>query len=106
MAFLTCKLTPPKGPRLSNLSPSEFLTSTEAMSPLKRKAHLSRLSAESLKRIRLDPAPCAEDTTIGVYHERIQLLIPEDREKLHVCIPFERELGRIGDLKVIKSIFS
>ncbi len=91
---------------MSNLTPSEFLTSTEAMSPLKRKAHLSRLSSESLKRIRLDPAPRTEDSTIIEYHERVRLLLPEDRDKLHICISFEKELGQIQDLKVIKSILS
>ena len=106
MAFLVCILTPPKSPRMSNLTPSEFLTSVEAMSPLKRKAHFSRLSSESLKKIRLDPAPEKEDSTITEYHERIQLLLPQDRDKLHIHIPFEKELGRIQELKVIKSILS
>lgn len=89
---------------MSNLTPSEFLTSAEAMSPLKRKAHFSRLNSESLKRFRLDPAPRTEDSTITEYHQLVRLSLPEERDKLHVSIPFEEELEGIRDLKVIESI--
>ena len=77
-------LIPPRGPRMSQLTPNEFLTSPEAMSPLKRKAHLSRPSNEPLKKIRLDPAPKSEDATIMEYHARVRLLLPEDRDKVRL----------------------
>ena len=89
MAHLVCKLTPRKGSEMSKKSPNDFLTSAEAMSPLKRKAHFRRLSSESLKRFRLDPASMVEDSTITIYHERTQALMPEDRDRIHVHIPFE-----------------
>lgn len=101
MAYLVCKLTPPrKGSEMSHKSPSDFLTSAEAMSPLKRKAHFSRLSSESLKKFRLDPAPVLGDSTITIYHERTQALMPEDRDKIHVQIPFESELEHVRELQV------
>lgn len=85
---------------MSQKSPNDFLTSAEAMSPLKRKCHFKRLSSESLKKLRLDPAPIKGDTTITMYHERTQDLMPEDRDKLHVLCPFEGELGQIRELQV------
>ena len=47
-----------------------------------------RLSSESLKKFRLDPAPVIEDSTITIYHERTQALMPEDQDKIHAHIPF------------------
>ncbi|KAL8653489.1 MAG: hypothetical protein Q9210_002066 [Variospora velana] len=100
MAHLVCKLTPPrKGSEMSQKSPNDFLTSAEAMSPLKRKCHFRRLSSESLKKLRLDPAPVIGDSTITIYHERTQALMPEDRGKLHVDIPFEWELEQVQSMK-------
>ena len=93
MASLTIKLTPPpKGSHLSNMSPSTFLTSKEAMAPLKRKAHFNHLSSDSRKKLRLDPAPVSGDSTITIYHERTQALMSDDRDKLHIGLPFEAEL--------------
>lgn len=60
MAFLVCVLTP-RGIPMSTLEPADFLLSTEAMSPLKRKSHLQRLNSKSLKRLRLDPIPIKVD---------------------------------------------
>ena len=101
MAYLVCMLTPPsKGSAMLETSPRTFLTSAEAMSPLKRKAYFRRLSTESMKKFRLDTAPESGDLTIALYHERTQAQMPEDREKLHVQIPFDIELSRIQDLKV------
>ena len=103
MVFLVCELTPPrKGLELANLTPTAFLLSEDAMSPVKRKAHFKRLSTEDLKKFKLDPMPEAEDVTIMLYHKRIQAQMPKDREKLQVQIPFDDVLSRIGDLKVIK----
>ena len=83
------------------MSPKEYLTSAEAMSRLKRKALFRRLSSESLKKLRLDPAPAIEDSTITIYHERTQALMPEDRDKVHIHIPFEEELEQIRELQVL-----
>lgn len=85
---------------MSHKSPNDFLTSAEAMSPLKRKAHIARLSSETLKKLRLDPAPVIDDLTIAIYHERTQALMPEDRDKIHIHVPFEGELEQIRDLQV------
>lgn len=85
---------------MSKKSPNDFLTSAEAMSPLKRKAHFRRLSSEALKKFRLDPEPVIEDSTITIYHERTQALMPEDRDKIHVHIPLEEELKQIQKLQV------
>ncbi len=91
---------------MSNLTPSEFLTSTEGYVSVTAKSssfHVRVLNLLS-KRIRLGPAPRAEDSTIIKYHERVRFLLPKDRDKLHICIPFEKELGADSRLKVIKSI--
>jgi hypothetical protein len=71
------------------------------MSPLKRKALFRRLSSESMKKIRLDPTPEPADSTIAVYHERTQALMPKDRDKLHIQMPFDQDLLHIRDLQVI-----
>ncbi|KAL8965241.1 MAG: hypothetical protein Q9197_006608 [Variospora fuerteventurae] len=84
---------------MSQKSPNDFLTSAEAMSPLKRKCHFKRLSSESLKKLRLDPAPELGDSTITIYHERTEAMMPEDRAKLHVLVPFEGELKQIQELQ-------
>lgn len=70
------------------------------MSPLERKCHFRRLSSKTLKKLRLDPGPITDDSTITIYHERTQALMPEDREKIHVHIPFEGELEQIQELQV------
>ena len=102
MAYLLCKLTPPpKGSMLLDKSPQSFTTSAEAMSPLKRKAHFRRLSSESMKKFRLDLTPEPTDSTMAVYLERTQALMPKDREKLHIQIPFDQDLLGIRDLQVI-----
>ena len=96
MSHLVCKLTPPpKGSAASKMSPASFLNSEEAISPLKRKAHLKRLSTGMAKRLRLDPSAVQEDLTITMYYERTQALIPDDRKQLHVHIPFAEEIERI-----------
>lgn len=46
------------------------------------------------KRLRLDPSADTEDLTIEMYHERTQALLPDDREQIHVLIPFEDEIER------------
>lgn len=100
MAFLVCKLTPPrKGSEMLELTPSAFLSSEKAISPLKRKAHLNRLSSETLKRFRLDLEPITEDSTIiGCIYNRTQALLSKDRDKFYTYIPFEWELGQVRDL--------
>ncbi len=96
MLHLVCKLTsPPKGSAASKMSPASFLTSEETISPLKRKAHFRRLSTGMAKRLRLDSSAVKEDLTITMYHERTQALMPDDREQIHVLIPFEDEIERI-----------
>ena len=107
MVYLVCELTPPpKDSQISNLAPNDSLTSKEAMSQLKRKAHFTRLSSESLKKFRPEPAPQTEDSMIMKDHERVQLLLPDDRDKLHVCIPFENEIqtlrNEVNDLKALQ----
>ena len=62
------------------------------MAPLKRKARFTHLNAGYRKKLRLDPAPVLGDSTITIYHERTQALMPDDRDKIHVCMPFEEEL--------------
>ena len=62
------------------------------MAPLKRIAGFTHLNSESQKRLQLDPAPLPEDKTITMYYERTKAMMPNDREKLHVSIPFEDEL--------------
>lgn len=84
----------PKGSAASNMSPTSFLTSEEAISPLKRKAHLRRLSTGMAKKLRLDPSAATEDLTMEMYHERTKALLPDDREQVHVLIPFEDEFER------------
>ena len=96
MSHLVCKLTPPpRGSAASEMSPTSFLISEEARSPLKRKAHLRRLSTGMAKKLRLDPSAIEEDLTITMYHERTQALIPDDRKQIHVHIPFADEIERI-----------
>jgi len=96
MSHLVCKLTPPpKGSAASEMSPASFLTSEEAISPLKRKAQIRRLSTGTAKRLRLDPSAVKEDLTMTMYCERTQALMPDDREQIHVHIPFADEIERI-----------
>lgn len=77
------------------MSPASFLTSEEAISPLKRKAGFRRLSTGIAKRLQLDPSAIKEDLTMTMYCERTQALMPEDREQIHVHIPFGEEIERI-----------
>ena len=96
MSHLVCKLIPPpKGSAASKTSPASFLISEEAISPLKRKAHLKRLSTGMAKRLRLDPLAVQEDLTITMYYKRTQALIPDDRKQIHVQIPFADEIEPI-----------
>ena len=65
------------------------------MSPLKRKAHIRRLSTGMAKRLRLNPSAVQEDLTITMYYKRIQALIPDDRKQIYIHIPFGDEIERI-----------
>lgn len=76
------------------------------MSQLKRKAHFKRLNKDMTKRFRLDPSIEDGNITIADYHTRTQALLPNDRAKLHVHIPFEAEIERIqGILRVTDEFF-
>lgn len=106
MRYLVGKLTPPaKGSKASEMSPKSFLASEEAMSPLKRKARFKRLNKDMTKKFRLDPSIEDGDFTIAVYYARTQALLPNDREKLHVHIPFEAEIERIQGILRVRLIF-
>lgn len=91
--------------RMSNLTPIDFLTFTEAISLLKRKAYLLHRSFASFKRVRLELTPKVNDLMITKHYERIRFLLSEIRNKLYIYIPFQKKLGQIQDLKVIKSVF-
>jgi len=88
------------------MSPASFLTSEETISPLKRKAHFRHLSTGMAKRLRLDPSAMKEDLTITMYHERTQALMPDDREQIHIHIPFADEIKLVqNNLQVLHKYF-
>lgn len=59
------------------------------------KAGFRRLSTGMAKRLQLDPSATKEDLTMTMYCERTHALMPEDREQIHVHIPFGEEIERI-----------
>jgi hypothetical protein len=95
MSFLVVKLTPPKkGCAAADMSPASYLVSEQAISPLKRKAHFRQISSGTAKKLRLDPIAHKDDLTITMYHERTKALMPEDRQQIHIHIPFQDEIER------------
>ena len=107
MVSLVIMLTPPKkSSREANMKPEAFLMSSEAMSPLKRKANFSKLTEGTMKRFCLDPEAIEQDHTITDYHSRTQALLPGHRDQMHIHVPFEEVLNQFRDLKVSLKVAS
>ena len=47
------------------------------------------------KKLKIDSSIQERDTTMTVYQERVESLLPNDRQNLHISIPFETELERM-----------
>lgn len=67
------------------------------VSLLKRNFHLRRLSTRIVKRLRLDSSAIKEDLIVTPYHERTQVLMPDDREHFHVLISIEDKMKCISN---------
>lgn len=105
MPDLLVQLTPPsKGSRAAQMSPLSYLSSTMALSPIKRKTSLPSITAGQAKKLRLDPAATKDDSTIEIYHRRTQELLPGERDKICVRVPFDQALDKIhGRFKVCEN---
>ena len=68
-------------------------------SPLKRKLYLKEITPGLTKKLRFDPVPISEDSSFTQYQERLANILPEDRTKFKVLIPFDKELQEIRALK-------
>ena len=65
-----------------------FLASPGLISPIKRKAGLKNITQAQAKRLRLDP-PAQDSETIDEYQERVLQILPDDRTKFHVTLPWD-----------------
>jgi hypothetical protein len=81
---LSIKLTPPRGLD-AKMTPREYLLSSPTRAQIKRKIHFNNIDS---KRLRLDPTPKIEDSTVEKYHARVSTLLQNDRRKLQVMMPF------------------
>jgi hypothetical protein len=72
------------------MSPADFMISVETRSSIKRKARLPSITEAKAKKYRFDPSIIPEDNTIDQYYNRINEVLPGDRPKLRVMIPFEK----------------
>ena len=80
------RITPPR--RGTAQLAMSFLASPEVISPIKRKAGLKNITQAQAKRLQLDP-PARDNETIGEYQERVLRILPDDRTKLHVTLPWD-----------------
>ena len=94
MASFKVNLTPPRNPQEANMTPSMYLSSKSTLATIKRKIPLD-LNESHSKRLKLDPSPQEEDTTILKYVSRTQQILPDDREKMAVELPATQVLGGI-----------
>jgi len=99
MAELSVKLTPPpKHTQSAAMAPREFLLSTPTKNAVKRRLQLDEVDA---RRLRLDPTPKAEDTTIHDYYTRVSMEFTQDRRKLRVMLPYQETWSNVQEkLKV------
>ncbi|KAN0080660.1 hypothetical protein V8E54_003864 [Elaphomyces granulatus] len=83
MLCLAMKLTPPqKGNLTRKMRPKEFLLSSPVQRKLKRTLNFDNFDT---RRLRLDPTPLDEHTTVEKYHEDAAA---KDRRKMQVLLPF------------------
>jgi hypothetical protein len=98
MAELAIQLTPPrKDSHRATMSSVDFMASPETISSVKRKTSFPSITTGYVKRFRLDPSLVPEDTSISRYHDRVSKLLPGDRLKLQVMIPFEQTWDGVLD---------
>ncbi|KAI9771665.1 MAG: hypothetical protein M1840_001881 [Geoglossum simile] len=64
------------------------LTPPSKNSPKEQNAPFYLLTPHQAKQIRLDPAALSTDTTIEIYHDRMEQMLPH-RRNLQVVLPFE-----------------
>jgi len=67
------------------MTPREYLLSSPTRAQIKRKIHFNNIDS---KRLRLDPTPKIEDSTVEKYHARVSTQLQNDRRKLQVMMPF------------------
>ncbi|KAN0068081.1 hypothetical protein V8E54_013651 [Elaphomyces granulatus] len=95
MSDLIMQITPPRAnTRLGDTSPRSYLADTEILSPI-RKRGLSGFKEHDMKRLRLDPSPTSDDRTILEYHSRVMELVPNDRTKINIRMPFTSTLEKL-----------
>jgi hypothetical protein len=101
MLKLAVPLTPPsKGSQAAKMSTTEYLTSTEVISSLKRKASLPAITTVQAKALRLDPQPDSNDVTIADYHEHANKVV--GRSHIQVMIPFEQVWNKSLDRMTVQ----
>ena len=94
MASFKVNLTPPRKSQEANMTPSAYLSSESTLATIKRKLPLD-LNESHSKRLKLDPLPREEDSTILKYVSRPQEILPDDREKMAVELPATQVVGGI-----------
>jgi Sec-independent protein translocase protein TatA len=104
MSDLIMQITPPRAnTRLGNTSLRSYLADTEILSPI-RKRGLSGFKEHDMKRLRLDPSPTSDDRTILEYHSRVMELVPNDRTKINIRMPFTSTLEKLVASRRVRSI--
>jgi hypothetical protein len=104
MSDLIMQITPPRAnTRLGDTSPRSYLADTEILSPI-RKRGLSGFKEHDMKRLRLDPSPTSDDRTILEYHSRVMELVPNDRTKINIRMPFTSTLEKLVASRRVRSI--
>jgi hypothetical protein len=84
------KIIHQKNTRRALIPPADFMVSVETISSLKRKTRFPSITTAHAKRFRLDPSLIPEDVSIDHYYNRINEVLPGDRPKIQVMIPFEK----------------
>jgi hypothetical protein len=106
MSDLIMQITPPRvNTRLGNTSPRSYLTDTEILSPI-RKRGLTGFKEHDMKRLHLDPSPISDDRTILEYHSRVMDLVPNDRTKINIRMPFTSILEKLISTRQVRSILA
>src|SRR5271156_3049167 len=72
------------------MSPAEFMISVETRTSIKRKTRFPSITEAKAKKFRFDPSIIPEDNTIDQYYGRINEVLPGDRPKIKVTVPFEK----------------
>ncbi|KAI9758983.1 MAG: hypothetical protein M1840_003616 [Geoglossum simile] len=88
MIRLQVQLTlPSKNSLRSKMPPSTFLLQSKTIDTMKQKAQLLSITQYQAKQICLDSAALSTDTTIEIYRDRMEQILPH-RRNLQVVVPF------------------